>query len=734
MISAAREQIAAGRVASTADLVEKEIKYLQSELGNLGGKSAMLGGFILGGALMVQGHTHKGNPWFFHGALRPTHPGIREAPLREMNQFGSDDDFWVAPGQGITRNPQSKDRFTTNQMQAWYMLNGTFLQGTVFAGDTCEEERQVLTGQLVPGYDPGCSWECGSVGPMQMLATTPRADPGKGDGGRDGPTGDAGPDKLRRGGARCGQNPLPVWATYDGATCGSGGTLRFFSQPDGALNRADTFGGAQRCSKASAIIGNATVPALQPGAWLLPPACLNGAFGCKPYSLTENMSPDGGHCQDVPVMTAPSMQTVDAYKGHRSYRLWCTEVDVNGAKVPPQIWGVGFAGPQCTHSAVLGYCPQYFQDQQIPRCSTRCTLKSDSQRDDPVKRRLAEAAARGGGGGAASASNPFVGGGGGLHASGRRLAEALDAAPPNKCLQYNETGCNADKDCYYLAMMQPMPIAAPVNRTTASQPSADEQCTPGQLPAWATYTNEGDRCGTAGTLELFSDGYCNAYSSMLNVTISAHQANGGTHCIKATGAIKAAAPGMTAQPLSYAAKCFTKGGWLWNEPSGLKWPRGMGEFGIQSGVAQSEAVYTVIVGCAFMFCLVCVFKSSLLKTRGPRRLLLATPKEMKDVLIQIRMERRRCIQFFFLGTWFWLISSAVHAYAYLEAPQCLAMTVVVLVGMWELYSMEQRMRMAFKASPIFTSRFFGTYYDPYSEPMMCDLMSDANLARDLATN
>ena len=151
MISAAREQIAAGRVLSTADLVEKEIKYLQSELGNLGGKSAMLGGFILGGALMVQGHTHKGNPWFFHGALRPTHPGIREAPLREMNQFGTDDDFWVAPGQGITRNPQSWDRITTNQMQAWYMLNGTFLQGTVFAGDTCAEERQVRTGQLLPG-------------------------------------------------------------------------------------------------------------------------------------------------------------------------------------------------------------------------------------------------------------------------------------------------------------------------------------------------------------------------------------------------------------------------------------------------------------------------------------------------------------------------------------------------------------------------------------------------------
>ena len=99
-----------------------------------------------------------------------------------------------------------------------------------------------------------------------------------------------------------------------------------------------------------------------------------------------------------------------------------------------------------------------------------------------------------------------------------------------------------------------------------------------------------------------------------------------------------------------------------------------------------------------------------------------------------RLERRRAIQHFLLGVFSFLASAVVTAWSYWQGPSAIAVTVVCTWGAWHLKSMETSMRSYFKAPPIFTSRLFGTHYDPHSEPLLGDLMSQEQLKRDLAAN
>ena len=107
---------------------------------------------------------------------------------------------------------------------------------------------------------------------------------------------------------------------------------------------------------------------------------------------------------------------------------------------------------------------------------------------------------------------------------------------------------------------------------------------------------------------------------------------------------------------------------------------------------------------------------------------------MESILIRIRIERRRAIQHFLLGVFSFLASAVTTAWCYWQGPSAIAVTVVCTWGAWHLKSMETSMRTYFKAPPIFTSRLFGTHYDPHSEPLLGDLMSQEQLKRDLAAN
>ena len=107
---------------------------------------------------------------------------------------------------------------------------------------------------------------------------------------------------------------------------------------------------------------------------------------------------------------------------------------------------------------------------------------------------------------------------------------------------------------------------------------------------------------------------------------------------------------------------------------------------------------------------------------------------MESILIRIRLERRRAIQHFLLGVFSFLASAVVTAWSYWQGPSAICVTVICTWGGWHIKSMESSMRTYFKAPPIFTSRLLGTYYDPHSEPLLGDLMSQEQLKRDLAAN
>ena len=62
MLAADREVLAAYRVRETADLLEKEISYLQAELGTIATQAALLAGFVYG-TLTMQGGTNSGKSY-----------------------------------------------------------------------------------------------------------------------------------------------------------------------------------------------------------------------------------------------------------------------------------------------------------------------------------------------------------------------------------------------------------------------------------------------------------------------------------------------------------------------------------------------------------------------------------------------------------------------------------------------------------------------------------------------
>ena len=86
MLAADREVLAAYRVQQTADLLEKEIGYVQTELGTIATQASLLAGFIFG-ALTMQGSTMSGNPLIGGGgSTYQGNPGVSQGLWNKKHQ------------------------------------------------------------------------------------------------------------------------------------------------------------------------------------------------------------------------------------------------------------------------------------------------------------------------------------------------------------------------------------------------------------------------------------------------------------------------------------------------------------------------------------------------------------------------------------------------------------------------------------------------------------------------
>ena len=151
-------------------------------------------------------------------------------------------------------------------------------------------------------------------------------------------------------------------------------------------------------------------------------------------------------------------------------------------------------------------------------------------------------------------------------------------------------------------------------------------------------------------------------------------------------------------------------------------------YSMSANLAISEVVFTLVMGCSLVSNLLCVFNSTFIMMWGPRRALMAREADMESILIRIRQERRGAIRHFLIGVFSFLLGTVVTAWCYWQGPSAITATVICFWGMWELQSMQRGMREAFNAPPIFSC----AKYDPNSEPLLGDLMSQEQLRRDLA--
>jgi len=150
----------------------------------------------------------------------------------------------------------------------------------------------------------------------------------------------------------------------------------------------------------------------------------------------------------------------------------------------------------------------------------------------------------------------------------------------------------------------------------------------------------------------------------------------------------------------------------------------------------SEVIFTLVLGGSLVSNLLCVFSATFIMMWGPRRALMAQERDMEDILIRIRLERRKSLKHFLTGVFTFLLSAVVHGWMYWQGPSAITITVVCGYGAWELHAMESSMRHYFKAPPIFNNRFFGggPTATPFEEPLLGDLMSQDQIRKDLSAN
>ena len=171
---------------------------------------------------------------------------------------------------------------------------------------------------------------------------------------------------------------------------------------------------------------------------------------------------------------------------------------------------------------------------------------------------------------------------------------------------------------------------------------------------------------------------------------------------------------------------------LWNE-AGHKVVQLKGApFGMSPQLAFSEILFTLVLSLSLVANLMCVFSVSCLVSLGARRALTASECEMERVLIRLRLERRKTVRRFLVGSMAFLTSSVVVAWSYWQGPSAIVMTAVVGYAFWKVASMERSARAAFRAPPLMRSRWWpGPRYDPRSEPLLQDLLSNDALRADL---
>ena len=174
---------------------------------------------------------------------------------------------------------------------------------------------------------------------------------------------------------------------------------------------------------------------------------------------------------------------------------------------------------------------------------------------------------------------------------------------------------------------------------------------------------------------------------------------------------------------------------FWNSKvQGIKGQLDPNDYSMGPLLAISEILFTLILSTSLISNLLCVFCSTFIMMWGPRRALMADEADMEEILINIRLKRRKAIQHFLLGVFSFIASAVVTAWAYWEGPAAITVTVGCILGTYKLFTVETDMRKTFKAPPIFTSRLLGTTYDPASEPLLGDIISEEQLRRDLAAS
>jgi len=702
MISAQREQLAADRVISTANLMEKEIGYLQTEMAQLGTVASLFAGFIFG-FLCFQGSTAGSNPWLLNGgSMYIANPGVSTG-------FWGTERNMAIPGLGYTPaandNPTDDDGFTNpggNSQPAkipnwarpgfsgrtWFQLEGVFISGYVFAGPRCADDQ----GPEVRMRN-------------QLLATSVRT-------------------TIKKGNRSCAQNNLPLWARFQvpgGPGAGGGGEGSSSSSSSSSWTGTCDGGGEiaffstlSSCTNASLLVHPLTNISVAPGTLKKLPSATR-------YSLkddTASMGPTGGHCVNITGLLRAEGSGGSAPSPVRSYRLWCKgdpSALPNSTIDAGVIVGILYSLPGCGGSALVGECPKADvpQVQPQPPCVAKC-----------------------------------VGANGGDD-------DGSDDGSPAQCADLNSERCSAEPGCKYQHSVLPRVVA----QSYSGKGRAEGACTVVQTPMWASYITATEKdhpaekdtalakpltCGSQGDLSFHTSPNCSS-SSRVAAPYKIPGGDGGniggysfqkSHTVRApgcaAGCLCSSSDSDTTPRLqllnnsdtqfSVSAMCTEKAGWLFAPLDNDKEPL----------LSISESVFTLLIGLTLFANVMCVFRSTFLMMWGPRRALMAQTREMERVLIDMRISRRSALQWYMIGNWLFMLSAFVLGICYWQGPALFTITLTIGWGMVKLRRMELEMRKFFQVPPVFTSRFFGTSYDPYSEPLLGDLMNDAHIARDLA--
>ena len=226
-------------------------------------------------------------------------------------------------------------------------------------------------------------------------------------------------------------------------------------------------------------------------------------------------------------------------------------------------------------------------------------------------------------------------------------------------------------------------------------------CTQVQTPMWAAYTTETsggeetfykkpNTCQARGNLTFHSSSDCSDLSRVAPVyTVAERAEDTGSkwffqkdiwseecHPTKGRDPIKLLK--NSAQAFSFFVTCTEKAGWMFLPA----------DTGAQPLLSISQFFYTLLIGASLHANVMCVFRTNLLVMWGPCRALMAPQVEMETVLINMRNSRRSALQWFLIGSWFFLTACFVVGWTYWQAPAACTISMVVAWAMWELYSME----------------------------------------------